>query len=295
MTALSTTRAFVRAMRPKQWLKNLLVFAAPLSAGVLLDVDVILLALFAFFVFSIASSGVYMLNDLLDLEADQHHPVKRYRPVASGELPVVVAWPSAVVLLLVAVALPIGAGRLEFAIVIATYEVIQILYCVWLKHAVVIDVVVVSSGFLIRAIAGAAILSIPVSQWFLLVASFGSLFMVAGKRYSEKLNHTDDAHVTRRSLVGYSLGYLRFLWSISAALALISYALWAFELDGRNSSVIAAISIVPFGTALLRYALSIDAGRAGAPEDTVLGDRQLLALGVVWLSVFALSVLVGQA
>ena len=159
-----------------------------------------------------------------------------------------------------------------------------------LKHMVVIDLVVVSSGFLIRAVAGAAALSIPLSQWFLLVASFGSLFMVAGKRYSEKLQHEDDGGATRRSLVGYSLSYLRFIWTLAASLALVSYCLWAFELGASDATPLAAISIVPFATALFRYAYSIDTGHAGAPEDTVLGDSQLLGLGLVWLVVFATAV-----
>ncbi len=285
--------ALVRGMRPKQWLKNLLVGAAPLAAGSLRDIETFVAVFAAFAIFCAASSGIYLLNDLLDVEADRAHPTKKLRPIASGELPAQVAWAASVVLLISASVIPLAAGKTTFAIVVVVYEIIQISYCLILKHLVVIDLVIVSSGFLIRAVAGAAILDLPVSQWFLLVTSFGSLFMVAGKRFSEKLHAVDDEGSTRRSLVGYSLSYLRFVWALAAGLALISYSLWAFELDSARSTPLTAISIVPFGTALLRYAYSIDTGHAGTPEDTVLGDPQLLALGIVWLAIFAAAVAIG--
>lgn len=289
---MTVALGLLRGLRPKQWLKNVLVVAAPLAAGVLFSQGVWLWVLVAFVIFCASSSGIYLLNDALDVEEDRAHPKKRFRPIASGELPLSVAWVAIVVLLLGAPAVAFAVDRPTFAVVVLVYEFVQIAYCLWLKHVVVLDLVVVSSGFLIRSIAGAAVLDIPVSQWFLLVASFGSLFMVAGKRYSEKLNHEESSGITRRSLEGYSLSYLRFVWSIAAGLALTTYSLWAFELGTRDSIPLTAISIVPFGTALLRYAFAIDRGHAGAPEDTVLGDRQLLLLGLIWLIVFGASVAV---
>jgi decaprenyl-phosphate phosphoribosyltransferase len=286
----SSPLALLRAVRPKQWLKNSLVFAAPLAAGALLEPHIWPLVVIAFVAFCAAASGIYLLNDLLDVNEDRAHPKKRFRPIASGSLGVPSAIVACVLALLIALGLPLLVGLWNLTIVLAIYLVIQVAYCFWLKHLVVIDLVVVSSGFLIRAVAGAVTVGVPPSQWFLLVMSFGSLFMVAGKRFSEKLEVDQEGGATRRSLEGYSLGYLRFAWSLAATIALIAYALWAFELGAQSDFPWAAISIVPFGTALLRYAYSIESGRAGAPEDTVLGDRQLAILGIVWLATFALVV-----
>ncbi len=282
--------ALVRAMRPRQWLKNVLVFAAPLAAGVLFDPTVWFPVALAFVIFCAASSGIYLVNDLLDVESDRQHPQKKLRPIASSELSIPLAWTVGVILL---VGAPIAAllfAPLGFFTIVVVYEAIQIAYCIWFKHVVVIDLVIVSSGFLIRAIAGALALSIPVSQWFLLVAAFGSLFMVAGKRFSEKVKMEGTGAATRRSLEEYSASYLRFVWAMSAGVAMVSYSLWAFVLGDLETHVLPAISIIPFSMAILRYAYSIDRGTAGAPEDTVLGDRWLLGLGLVWLIVFGLSV-----
>ncbi len=277
-------------MRPKQWLKNTLVVAAPLSAGTLLDPTIWGELALAFAMFCLAASGVYLLNDLLDVESDRLHPDKKSRPIASGRLPVRVAWPASIILLLVAAALPVVLGYSSLAAIVSIYIVLQVAYCIWLKHLAVIDLLVVSSGFLLRAIAGAAVIDVPLSQWFLLVMSFGSLFMVAGKRFSEKLHLAASGGATRRSLESYSLSYLRFVWSLSAGIALVAYSLWAFEIGGSSAANLTTVSIVPFGAALLRYAYSVDTGHAGAPEDTVLGDRQLLVLGVIWVLVFAAAV-----
>jgi len=284
------TPAVIRALRPKQWLKNTLVVAAPLAAGVLTDPSTWIPLVVAFVTFSAASSGVYLVNDALDVESDRAHPTKRYRPIASGELRLPVAVAIACVLL---VAAPVAAFFLVtpgLALVLVVYEVLQVSYCVWLKHIPVIDIVVVSSGFLIRAIAGAVAIQVPVSQWFLLVAAFGSLFMVAGKRYSEKLTHADGT--TRRSLEHYSLSYLRFVWQLAVGLTLISYSLWAFEPDDFSTNPWPALTLIPFSLAALRYAFAIDRGTAGAPEDTVLSDRMLLSFGLAWVVLFAVSVAV---
>ncbi len=154
-----------------------------------------------------------------------------------------------------------------------------------------IDLAVVSSGFLLRAVAGGVATAIPLSQWFLLVASFGSLFMVAGKRYSELKSLGVDAG-TRKSLERYSQSYLRFVWMLAAGTVLVSYSLWAFENRGDAWLGVpwTALSIAPFTLALLQYALEIDAGQAGEPEDIVLGDRILQALGVLWLILIAIAV-----
>jgi len=155
----------------------------------------------------------------------------------------------------------------------------------------VVDLAMVASAYLLRAIAGGVATGIPLSQWFLLVAAFGSFFMVSGKRYSEMKSLGSDAG-TRRSLTRYSESYLRFAWMMSAVMVLISYSLWAFENRGTGTLGIpwTAISIAPFTLALLQYALEVDAGTAGEPEEVVLKDRVLQGLGLVWLAVICIAV-----
>ena len=281
----------VRSARPRQWLKNVLVLAAPLAAGRILDPAVWLPIALAFVLFSAASAGIYLVNDLLDVREDRAHPSKRFRPIASGVVPVPVAWAAAAVLLVAAPAVAAVTTPIGFSITILVYELVQLSYCIWLKHVVVIDLVIVSSGFLLRAIGGAAVIAIAPSQWFLLVASFGSLFMVAGKRYSEKKSVDQSSGQTRRSLQGYSESYLRFVWVSSVSVALVAYSLWAFELGAAEVFPLTTITIVPFGVALLRYAYIVDSGKAGAPEDVVLGDRQLQVLGALWFLCFLGAIL----
>ncbi|MFD2090328.1 decaprenyl-phosphate phosphoribosyltransferase [Blastococcus deserti] len=276
----------VRALRPSQWVKNLLVFAAPLAAGALTDPDVVVPAAVAFVLFCVASSGVYLVNDSIDVEDDRRHPRKRFRPIASGVVPRWLAVALAVLLFAVALSAAAVFTRPELAWVLGSYVVLQLAYCVALKNQLVLDLAVVASGFLLRGVAGGVAAGLLLSQWFLLVAAFGSLFMVAGKRYSE-LVLVGQAAETRRTLQEYSASYLRFVWSLSAGVACTAYSLWAFEMGGVREGVPwSTLSIAPFVLAILRYAVDVDKGSAGAPEELVLRDPVLLSLGVVWAATF---------
>jgi decaprenyl-phosphate phosphoribosyltransferase len=290
----SRVPAAVRAMRPKQWGKNVLVATAPLAAGRLLEPPVLIGVGLAFIAFCLVSAAVYLVNDVRDVEEDRLHPRKRFRPIAAGELK------PATALLLAAVTgvtgLVLGfAVTVPLGITLVVYVAIQMLYSAFLKHLPVVDLAVVASGFLLRAIAGGVATGILLSQWFLLVAAFGSFFMVAGKRYSEMKAIGGDAG-TRRTLTRYSESYLRFTWMLAAVMVLISYSLWAFEnrASGSNPALLGvpwpAISIAPFTLGLLQYALEVDAGNAGEPEDVVLHDRVLQGIGVIWLVVISLAV-----
>lgn len=285
---MNAASGLVRAARPRQWVKNVLVVAGPLAAGTLFEAATLAQVLAAFGCFCLASAAVYLLNDVLDVEADRAHPVKSRRPIAAGVVSPTLA---AVTAALLAVA-SVGFGFLldvDLAAVLAIYLAVQVAYCVWLKHEPVLDLAVVSSGFLLRVVAGGAATDVELSQWALLVAGFGSLFMVSGKRYSELHLVGEGESATRRSLGNYSLSYLRFVWSISAAATIAFYALWAFGLrDG--SSVLTQLSVIPLVVALLRYAVDIDRGAAGEPEAIVLGDRVLQLLGLTWLGLFAAAV-----
>ena len=282
--------AWLRAMRPKQWVKNVLVLAAPLAAGRLFEPAVLLASLWAFISFSLVSASIYLINDSRDIEADRLHPKKQFRPIAAGELSVNTAYILATITLAASLALGFWVAR-DLGITLAVYWVLQVVYSFFLKHQPIIDLAMVAAGFLLRAVAGGVASGLVLSQWFLLVASFGSLFMVAGKRYSELKELGTDAG-TRASLERYTKSYLREVWSVSIAIVIRSYSLWAFEQRYAQPFGIpwTAISIAPFTLAVLRYAMKIDQGKAGEPEDVVLSDPILQVLAVLWVIPVAVAV-----
>ena len=279
----------VRAIRPRQWLKNVLVAAAPIAGGVLFQVGVLVNIAVAFLAFSLAASGIYLINDVRDIEADRTHPTKRNRPIAAGVVSPPLAVSLAAVLLLAALGISLLA-TVELLVVVAVYEAVQLAYCFGLKHQPVLDLCIVASGFLLRAIAGGAAAQIPLSQWFLMCAGFGSLFMVAGKRYAEIRLSEKTGVITRRILNSYTPSYLRFVWTLAAAGVVTAYSLWSFEIREVNDSPWSVISIVPFVIAVLRYAVDVDGGDAGEPEDIALRDHVLQVLALAWLATLAVSV-----
>lgn len=286
----------VKAVRPRQWVKNVLVLAAPLAAGkdvvtgeyVLANAGVIGHIAIAFVVFCLAASGVYLINDALDVEADRAHPTKRFRPIAAGVLPVNLAYSLAVVLFVLSIAGSFLASW-QLALVMAVYIGIQLAYCFGLKHQAVLDICIVSSGFLLRAMAGGVAADIKLSQWFLLIMAFGSLFMAAGKRYAELKIALDTGAKIRKSLQYYTPTYLRFIWTLSATALVIFYGLWAFETDHKDTQWF-AISMIPFTIAILRYAVDVDGGEAGEPEEIALGDRILQLLAIAWIGAVGVAV-----
>ncbi len=279
----------LRTMRPRQWVKNVLVLAAPFASRDIIELDVITAVTLAFVAFSLAASGVYLVNDVKDVEADRAHPTKRLRPIAAGIVAPRVAMVAAVVLFAVSLGVSWLASD-QLLVVTAVYIAVQLSYCFWLKHQPVVDIAIVASGFLIRAIAGGAAAEIALSQWFLLVAAFGSLFMVAGKRYAEiRLAERTGARI-RKSLESYTASYLRFVWTLSATVLIITYSLWAFEISDTNDSIWPVISLVPFVIAVLRYAVDVDGGNGGEPEEIALGDRVLQVLGVLLIATLVAAV-----
>jgi decaprenyl-phosphate phosphoribosyltransferase len=291
----SRVPAIIRALRPKQWVKNVLVFAAPLASGRLLEWPVLRGTLLSLLAFILVSAFVYLVNDTRDLAEDRQHPTKRFRPIAAGEVSVPVALALAAVCLAGGLAIGFWTSRM-LGLVIVVYAVLQVTYSIWFKHRPIVDLALVALGFLLRALAGGVASGIPFSQWFLLVASFGSLFMVAGKRYSELVQLGSDAG-TRPSLASYSPDYLRFVWAASATLVITFYSLWAFDQRGQGlwTAPWPAISIAPFTLAILSYARDIDRGEAGEPENVVLHDPMLMALGLLWVVSVALAVVVNPS
>jgi len=274
-------RVLIRACRPRQWTKNILVLTAPIAAGVAFQPRVAVQMVVAVIAFGLASSGIYLVNDAVDLEVDRAHPTKRRRPVASGELSLRTAWTAAAVLLPSALLIS-ALLTWRLLVVVAVYEAIQLWYCLGMKNEPVIELTSVASGFLLRAIAGGAATHVELSQWFLIAAGFGSLFMAAGKRYAEIRLTPDTGDVVRPVLKLYTPTYLRFVWTLSAGVLVTTYALWAFTISQATSNEWSVVSIVPFVVALLRYAVDVDSGAAGEPEEVVLHDRVLLLLGGIW-------------
>ena len=286
--------AMIAAMRPRQWAKNVLVFAAPLAAGRLLEVDVFWASVGAFVMFCVISSATYLINDIKDRESDREHPSKGKRPIAAGELSVPLAISLAVVLAVIAL---VGSYAIAptLAAVVLAYAVFTVSYSMLFKHEPVIELALLSMGFLLRAVAGGAASDLPISQWFLIVAGFGSLFMAAGKRFSEFKREEitgSQSENRRKSLEGYSLSYLQFVWGTAAAVTIMGYALWAFDVAQTPSSLAwAEWSVLPFVLAILRYGIVIDKGDAEAPENAVTADKALLLLGAAWLILFAMGAL----
>ena len=285
----SRPAGIVKALRPRQWVTNVLVLAAPIAAGTATEGDVLLPVALAFVVFCMAASGIYLVNDAMDVEADRAHPTKRFRPIAAGVLPVNIAYGMAVVLLAGAIGLSFLANW-QLAVVMGVYIVIQLAYCFGLKHQAVIDICIVSSGFLLRAIAGGVAAEIDLSQWFLLMMAFGSLFMAAGKRYAELQLAEKTGAKIRKSLESYTMTYLRFVWTMAATTLVLCYGLWAFQQDAIKGTNWYAISMVPFTIAVLRYAVDVDGGEAGEPEEIALGDRVLQLLAIAWIGVVGVAV-----
>ncbi len=289
----SVVVALALAARPRQWVKNVLVFAAPGAAGVLSHHHPLELSLGAFAIFCVTASGVYLINDSIDAEADRLHPQKRHRPVAAGDLSPTLATTIGLGALAVGLAASAVLSGWQLALTIGVYAVINIAYCLGLKNEPVVDLAAVASGFVLRTIAGGVAAHVPLSDWFLIVTSFGSLFIVAGKRHAEHLDLGEDRGDHRATLSVYSLAYLRYVRAVASGIALTAYCLWAFEKAAHAASDVSIsfrLSIVPVTLAILRYAFLLDRGEGGAPEEVFLSDRRLQVAGVVWVILFAIGV-----
>ena len=284
-------RSLVLAARPRQWIKNLLVFAAPGAAGVLFQPAALARTVVAFVAFCLASSAMYFLNDVQDRVRDAEHPSKRFRPVAAGQLSPRAAVVAGSVLAVASMLAAIPAGW-PLTAAVGGYVVLCLAYTYWLKDVVLVDVAAVAATFVLRAAAGGLAVSVYLSSWFLLVACFGALFIVVGKRFAEyrALGGTRGSH--RKTLEDYSEQTLRSMLTSSATVTITAYCLWAFEgLGARNP--LGALSILPFVLAIYRYSLRREGGACEAPEELFLTDRFLQVAGIAWLLCAGAGVYVG--
>jgi decaprenyl-phosphate phosphoribosyltransferase len=284
-TRRAPARALVRAMRPRQWVKNVLVLAVPAAAGKLFEPAVLADTALALLAFSLASAATYLLNDVHDAEADRRHPVKRERPIAAGEVSTRTATATAVACLVLAGAVAAVTGLALLGIVVA-YVVLTTAYTYRLKDVPIFDIAAVASGFFLRAVAGGAAADIFISKWFLILSGGGSLFLVTAKRYAE-LRASPDAAQQRPVLAEYSEDYLRAMLATSAGVIVVAYCIWSFNRAAGTWATSA--SAVPFVLGIMRYGLLVDQGHGEEPEMVLFGDRTLLGLAIACIGLLALG------
>lgn len=271
--------AYIRLLRPRQWVKNLLVFvpllfAAPSFDWMARNAPSVLLA---FLSFSLLSSAIYVFNDIRDLERDRFHPVKRKRPLPSGEVPV----PSAALLGILLFLLSLAAGYplgWTFLLVLLTYALNNLLYTLYLKNYQLFDVFSIAFGFVLRVYAGAVAIDVPVSEYLFLTVFFLALFLAIGKRRYELLLLGDGGKAHRRVLRHYSVYYLDQLMNISATLTLVVYTI--YTLEGAREGMVFTVPIVVFG--LFRYYHITHNLKRGEPSDDLLSDPLILFSGLLY-------------
>lgn len=289
-------RGLIKESRPKQWLKNVLVFAAPGAAGVLTEWPYLWRTLVVFVAFCLAASGTYFWNDILDVESDRRHPKKCRRPIAAGVIPIPVARVIGTGMLLGGVLLSVAVWRWRAPVVLVIYVVLTMAYSSYLRRVAVFDLVAVAGGFVLRAIGGAMASGVYMSKWFLLCTMFGSLFVVAGKRYAEMRELGEAALETRSTMAMYTLPYLRLVLTVACGSTLLAYCVWAFDAGRLDPGPFPfyELSVAPMLLALMRYALVLETGHGGAPEEVFLQDRWLQLSGLLWVVTFALGVYLGN-
>ncbi len=283
--------ALVKEARPNQWMKNVLVFAAPGALGVLNEWEPLWKATVIFVAFCMTASGTYYWNDIKDVAQDRLHPKKKFRPIASGAIPLSVAKLVGTTLLVGGPVVALSV-RWEAGVIVGLYAVLTILYSTRLKHVALLDLAIVASGFVLRAMSGAAGTETPMSNWFVLCTTFGSFFIVTGKRFAELVEMGEDAGSTRASLRSYTVPYLRQLLVVSCTATVVTYCMWAFENATKVDEIIPlhGLSIVPMVLALFRYLMVLENGGGGAPEDVFLRDRMIQMYGAAWVVVYAIAV-----
>ena len=286
---------YIKSLRPKQWTKNLIVFAAPLFAFSL-SVQSMLDTLLAFILFCCASSSFYLINDIADVNSDRLHPVKCHRPIASGSVSVPAAIGMAIILL--GTALIVGSWKSpNLGLAIFGYALLQVAYNLRLKRAVLLDVIAIAIGFILRAYAGAAASGILLSQWFLLCTAMLALFLGIEKRKAELRRSDIKGTQTRKVLRSYSPELLNRMESVVTNGTIITYMLWSAGplLNGASTSwMMLTLPFVIYG--IFRYQYLSDpkeierrssglesAGQTERPEEVLLSDRSLRLALLGWL------------
>jgi 4-hydroxybenzoate polyprenyltransferase len=276
ITKISHPYYLFKAMRPHHWVKNLVVFAAPLFA-LRINTTSLLLAAIAFIVFSLTASGFYLINDVVDAKVDRQHPIKCKRPIAAGLVPIPVA-------ILTAVTCLVGSLLVSFAITpglgisVGLYALVQAGYNLGLKHEPIIDILCISTGFVLRALGGAAATAVPVSSWFVLCVGLLAFYLGIEKRKAE-LKSLGSKGTTRIVLKQYTLSWLNRMESVVTASTLMTYALWTID-GAKTSWMLATTPFVAYG--IFKYQALSERGEGEAPEITLFKSPQLLITVILW-------------
>ncbi len=277
-------KSLLKTMRLRQWTKNGFVFFALIFDKQLFLYEPFLRTLAGFFLFCLISSAVYLINDIADVEADRKHPEKKHRPIASGKLPVNVAWGAAFALIVIA--LPLGYLLAPlFSIYLAAYLVINFIYSRWLKHVPILDVLFVSSGFVLRVGSGVTLITVErFSPWLYVITTLFSLYIGFGKRRAELSLLDEGAGSHRKVLDGYTLPLLDQYITIVSGMTIVTYSLYTFFAENlpANHSMMLTIPFVVYG--IFRYLQLIQTGHAaGAPDEVALKDRPLQVTVALWM------------
>ena len=283
-TPVSVARALLETMRPRQWAKNMFVFAGIVFDQQLLVWPSLLRVLVAFVLLCLTASSIYLINDLVDIEKDRQHPTKRNRPIPSGRLPLSVAWIAALVLPVFSLGVAFYVSR-GLAVVLVLYLVIHILYSFYLKNIVLVDIFAISAGFVLRVIAGVAVIQVQAfSPWLYMCMGLLSLFLAIGKRRQEYLQLGEDAAKIRPSFAHYNIKLLDDMLRLVITATAIAYTLYATESETVLVSQPLMLLTVPFVYyALFRYLYVIHVkGDGGDPTDVLYTDRPLQVSIVLW-------------
>ncbi len=279
-------RSLASAMRIPQWVKNGLLVVAPGASGTLFHRTVLANTLVAFGAFCLVASALYIVNDLRDLASDRQHPTKRFRAIAAGELSRPRALAAAGVLAVLGLLLPLFLRHPGgFYLVLGLYVVETLSYILWLKNAVIIELGLVASGFFLRSYGGAVASHIPVSTWFLIVVTFGALFLVVGKRSAE-LRHVGTTN--RAVLKEYTEEFLHSALTLSATVVVTAYCLWAIDTSSTGLSSVkheiipVRLSMVPVVLAILFIMRGAESSDGESPEDLLLRNRTVQVLALLW-------------
>jgi 4-hydroxybenzoate polyprenyltransferase len=288
-------KALIKTMRLRQWTKNGFIFFGLIFDKQLFILEPFLRSVAGFFLFCLISSAVYLFNDIADVEADRNHPEKKFRPIASGKLPISVARITAVLLAIIAIPLAylLTPG---FALILAVYLIINLLYSRWLKHVAILDVLIISSGFVLRVAAGVALIY-PVerfSPWLYMITILFSLYIGLGKRRAEMSLLAQGASAHRRVFEGYTIPLLDQYITIVSGMTIVAYSFYTFSAPNlpENHSMMLTIPFVVYG--IFRYLQLIQIGHAaGSPDEVALKDRPLQITVLLWglavLAIFYLS------
>ena len=270
-------KELITTMRPKQWYKNLVIFAGIIFSLNLLNFQMWLDVISAFAIFCMLSGSEYIINDIIDVEKDRKHPKKCKRPIASGKLKVSHALLFAIILIIVA-----GGGayliNTQFLVVSITYFLLILSYSLFLKHLIIVDILVISIGFVIRAVAGCLAINVFISPWLVICAFLLALFLALGKRRHELILLAENAKEHRRILEGYSVEMLDQMISITTGALIISYSLYTFLAD--NNYMMLTIPLVIYG--LFRYLFLVHAKNFGGETEIIFKDKGMVICMVLW-------------